>query len=61
PDFARRQFVQAHTNKWTGKDSLEDGVVDESAKPGEIPKYALRRARKVRDRAKTGVNDLLRR
>lgn len=58
PQVARKMLLEAH--KWTGKEALEDGIVDQLAAPGQMLDVALSRARDVQGRAKMGVYSLLR-
>ena len=58
PQVARRMLLEAH--RWTGKEALEDGIVDEVAAPKEILEVGLKKAREVQGRAKMGVYSLLR-
>jgi len=58
PEIARKMLLEAH--KWTGKEALEDGIVDAVAEPGEMLDVALDKARQVQGRAKMGVYSLLR-
>jgi enoyl-CoA hydratase/carnithine racemase len=51
-------LLEAH--KWTGKEALRDGIVDEVSEPEEMFEAALRRARDVAPRAKMGVYARLR-
>lgn len=58
PQVARRMLLEAH--KWTGKEALVDGIVDEIADPSEMLNVALKKARDIQGRAKMGVFSLLR-
>jgi enoyl-CoA hydratase/carnithine racemase len=58
PQVARKMLLEAH--RWTGKEALEDGIVDEIAAPGEMLERALRKAREVQGRSKMGVYSVLR-
>ena len=58
PQTARKMLLEAH--RWTGKEALKDGIVDEIAAPEEMFSRALELAKKVRGRAKMGVYALLR-
>jgi enoyl-CoA hydratase/carnithine racemase len=58
PQIARKMLLEAH--KWTGKQALEDGIVDEIAEPEEMLERALEKARSIQGRAKMGVYSLLR-
>ena len=58
PQVARKMLLEAH--RWTGKEALDDGIVDEVAEPGEMLDVALKKAREVQGRARMGVYALLR-
>ena len=58
PQVARKMLLEAY--RWTGKEALEDGIVDEIAEPEEMFEKALQLARRVRGRAKMGVFAVLR-
>jgi enoyl-CoA hydratase/carnithine racemase len=58
PQVARKMLLEAH--KWTGKEALADGIVDDIAEPGEMFDKAVALAKHVRGRAKMGVFSLLR-
>jgi Delta3-Delta2-enoyl-CoA isomerase len=58
PQVARRMLLEAH--KWTGKQALEDGIVDAVAEPGDMWDVAVRLAAEVAPRATMGVYGLLR-
>lgn len=58
PQIARKMLLEAH--KWTGKEALADGVVDEIAAPEEMFDVAISMARKWAPKAKMGVYSLLR-
>lgn len=58
PQIARKMLLEAH--KWTGKEALEDGIVDEVAEPSELLSVALIMARDIQGKAKMGVYSLLR-
>lgn len=51
-------LLEAH--RWTGKEALEDGIVDEIAEPERMLDVALELARRVAPKAKMGVFSLLR-
>ncbi|KAF2417642.1 ClpP/crotonase [Tothia fuscella] len=55
---ARRMLLEAH--RWTGKQALEDGIVDDVAEPEEMLTRAIALGKEVRGRAKMGVFSLLR-
>ena len=58
PQIARKMLLEAH--RWTGKEALKDGIVDEIAEPDEMLERALTLAKKVREKSKMGVYALLR-
>jgi enoyl-CoA hydratase/carnithine racemase len=58
PQIARKMLLEAH--KWTGKEALADGIVDEIAEPSEMLDVALKKAKDIQGRAKMGVYSLLR-
>jgi enoyl-CoA hydratase/carnithine racemase len=58
PQVARKMLMEAH--KWTGKEALRDGIVDEIAEPDEMLDRALALAKRVREKSKMGVYALLR-
>ena len=58
PKIARKMLLQAH--KWTGKEALADGVVDEIAKPDVMLDAALKSAQEWAPKAKAGVYGVLR-
>jgi enoyl-CoA hydratase/carnithine racemase len=58
PQVARKMLLEAH--KWTGKEALEDGIVDAIAEPDQMFEKSLELAKHVRGRAKMGVYSLLR-
>lgn len=58
PQIARKMLLEAH--KWTGKEALEDGIVDEIADPKEMLEVALKKARSIQGKSKMGVYSLLR-
>lgn len=58
PQVARKMLLEAH--RWTGKQALEDGIVDEIAEPEEMLEKAIELGKRVRGRAKMGVFSLLR-
>jgi enoyl-CoA hydratase/carnithine racemase len=53
PRVARKMLLEAH--RWSGKEALEDGVVDEVAEPGEMLEVAMAAARRLAPRGKAGV------
>jgi len=58
PQVARKMLLEAH--RWTGKEALADGVVDEIAEPDRMLEAALRVARLWAPKARMGVYSLLR-
>lgn len=58
PQVARKMLLEAH--KWTGKEALEDGIVDQIAEPKEMLDVALKKAGEIQGKAKMGVYSLLR-
>jgi enoyl-CoA hydratase/carnithine racemase len=58
PQVARKMLLEAH--RWTGREALEDGIVDEVAEPEVMLERAVELAKRVRGRAKMGVFSLLR-
>ncbi|KAK6002430.1 hypothetical protein QM012_002068 [Aureobasidium pullulans] len=58
PKIARKMLLQAH--KWTGKEALADGVVDDIASPEAMLDAALKVAREWAPKAKAGVYGVLR-
>ncbi|OJD24448.1 hypothetical protein ACJ73_04192 [Blastomyces percursus] len=58
PEVARRMLLEAH--KWTGKEALQDGIVDQIAEPGDMLDAAIEIARKWAPKAKMGVYAMLR-
>jgi Delta3-Delta2-enoyl-CoA isomerase len=58
PQVARKLLLEAY--KFTGKEALEDGIVDAIAPPDKLFDVALAKAREVAPRAKMGVFSLLR-
>ncbi|KAF2158920.1 hypothetical protein M409DRAFT_61264 [Zasmidium cellare ATCC 36951] len=58
PQVARKMLLEAH--RWTGKEALEDGIVDAVAEPEGMLEAALELGRRVAPKAKMGVFSLLR-
>jgi enoyl-CoA hydratase/carnithine racemase len=58
PQIARKMLLEAH--KWTGKEALADGIVDQIARPEEMLDVALALANKWAHKAKAGVYGVLR-
>lgn len=52
PQIARKMLLEAH--KWTGKEALEDGIVDAIAEPKQMLDVALELGNKVAPKAKMG-------
>jgi enoyl-CoA hydratase/carnithine racemase len=52
PQIARKMLLEAH--KWTGKEALEDGIVDAIAEPERMLHAALELGNKVAPKAKMG-------
>lgn len=52
PRIARKMLLEAH--KWTGKEALEDGIVDAVAEPDQMFDVALEMANKWAPKAKMG-------
>ena len=58
PKIARKMLLEAH--RWTGKEAVEDGVVDAIAEPEQMFDVALELAKKWAPKAKMDVYGLLR-
>ena len=58
PQTARKVILQGH--KFTSREALADGIVDEIAPPEKMLDHALELANKVKSKAKMGVYGLLR-
>ncbi|KAK5126628.1 hypothetical protein LTR85_009562 [Meristemomyces frigidus] len=58
PQVARKMLLEAH--RWTGKEALEDGIVDAVAEPEKMFDAAMELARKWAPKAKMGVYSVLR-
>ncbi|KAK5136249.1 hypothetical protein LTR08_003856 [Meristemomyces frigidus] len=58
PQVARKMLLEAH--RWTGKEALEDGIVDAVAEPDKMFDVAMELARQWAPKAKMGVYSLLR-
>ena len=52
PHVSRKMLLEAH--RWTGKEALNDGIVDMIAEPEEMLNTALELARKWAPKAKMG-------
>jgi enoyl-CoA hydratase/carnithine racemase len=55
---ARKMLLEAH--RWTGKEALADGIVDEICEPERMEERAIEVAREQAPRARMGVYGLLR-
>lgn len=58
PKVARKVLLEAH--KYTGREALEDGIVDEIAEPESMLDVAIEWAEKWKSKSKMGVYGLLR-
>lgn len=58
PQIARKMLLEAH--RWTGKQALEDGIVDEVVEPSKMLDRAIEVAKQHAPRATMGVYGLLR-
>merc|ERR1712070_834740 len=58
PQVARKMLLEAH--RWTGKEALEDGIVDAVAEPDKMFDVAMELAKQWAPKAKMGVYSLLR-
>ncbi|OJD23563.1 hypothetical protein ACJ73_05081 [Blastomyces percursus] len=58
PRVARKMLLEAH--RWTGKEALEDGIVDVIAEPEQMFDVAMELAEKWAPKAKMGVYGVLR-
>lgn len=58
PRVARKMLLEAH--RWTGKEALQDGIVDEIAEPERMEGRAIQIAKEHSGRAKMGVYAVLR-
>lgn len=58
PQVARAMLLEA--KRWTGKEALEDGIVDAIAEPEKMFDVALELARQWAPKAKMGVYSALR-
>lgn len=58
PSIARKMLLQAH--RWTGKEALVDGIVDQIARPEEMLDVALTLANQWAPKAQAGVYGVLR-
>jgi enoyl-CoA hydratase/carnithine racemase len=58
PHVARKVLLEGH--KFTGKEALADGIVDQIARPEELLPTALALAEKVNTKARGNVYGLLR-
>ncbi|KAJ5749260.1 uncharacterized protein N7511_010956 [Penicillium nucicola] len=58
PQVARKMLLEAH--RWTGKEALEDGIVDAVAEPEDMLDVALEMGAKWAPKAQMGVYAVLR-
>ncbi len=58
PRRTRKMLLEAH--RWTGKEALRDGIVDEVAEPEITEKRAIEIAMEHSGKAKMGVESVLR-
>lgn len=58
PQVARKMLLEAH--RWTGREALEDGIVDAIAEPEAMLETAMELARRWAPKAKMGVYSVLR-
>lgn len=58
PPIARKMLLEGH--KWTSREALKDGLVDEIAHPDKMLESAIALAERVSPKAKAGVYGLLR-
>lgn len=58
PQIARKMLLEAH--KWTAREALADGIVDDIADPSEMLDVALKKAKEIQGRSRMGVYSLLR-
>ncbi|KAL2004805.1 hypothetical protein VTN00DRAFT_3078 [Thermoascus crustaceus] len=58
PKVARKMLLEAH--RWTGREALEDGIVDAVVEPEEMGEVALEWGRRWGGKAKMGVYGVLR-
>ena len=58
PPIARKMLLEAH--RWTGREALRDGIVDEIAPPDAMFEAALALALRLSPKAQTGVYGVLR-
>ena len=58
PKIARKVLLEAH--KYTGKEALEDGIVDEIAEPASMLNVAIKWAQRWKSKSKMVVYGLLR-
>jgi enoyl-CoA hydratase/carnithine racemase len=58
PPIARKMLLEGH--KWTSKEALKDGLVDEVANPDKMMESALALAERLSPKAKAGVYGVLR-
>ena len=58
PQVARKMLLEAH--RWTGKEALQDGIVDAIAEPEQMFDVAMEMARRWAPKAKMDVYGILR-
>ncbi|RMZ77206.1 hypothetical protein DV738_g4488, partial [Chaetothyriales sp. CBS 135597] len=58
PQVARKVLLEAH--RFTGREALEDGLVDALAEPDKLLEVAVAKAREIAPRARMGVYGLMR-
>ncbi|KAI1930181.1 hypothetical protein LOZ58_003272 [Ophidiomyces ophidiicola] len=58
PRVARKMLLEAH--RWTGKEALEDGIVDAIAEPDKMFDVAMELAQKWAPKARMGIYGILR-
>ncbi|RMZ90018.1 hypothetical protein DV736_g2762, partial [Chaetothyriales sp. CBS 134916] len=58
PQVARKMLLEAH--RFTGKEALEDGIVDVLAEPDKLLDVAIAKAKEIAPKARMGVYGLLR-
>jgi Delta3-Delta2-enoyl-CoA isomerase len=58
PDIARKMLLRAH--RWTAKEAVVDGVIDEAVEPDKMMARAIEMAKEEAPRGKAGVYGVLR-
>ncbi|KAI1939163.1 hypothetical protein LOZ12_004904 [Ophidiomyces ophidiicola] len=58
PRVSRKMLLEAH--RWTGKEALEDGIVDAIAEPDKMFDVAMELAQKWAPKARMGIYGILR-